>query len=91
LLESIYKFLLNILLTQLGRIALPFYAYVFSLFFFICYCNLIGIMPFSYTVTSHIIATFTFGFSVLMSLILIGFSYQKLKFLNLFIPKNIPV
>jgi F-type H+-transporting ATPase subunit a len=91
LLESIYKFLLDILLNQAGKEALPFFSYIYTLFIFICISNLMGVMPFSYTITSHIIVTFSLGFKVLICITLLGFSYQQLKFLNLFVPKNIPI
>jgi F-type H+-transporting ATPase subunit a len=89
--EVCYKFLLNILINQAGKEALPFFSYIYTLFFFICVSNIIGIMPFSYTITSHIIITFSLGFTVLIAITILGFSYQNLKFLDLFVPKNIPI
>jgi ATP synthase subunit 6 len=53
------------------------------------FCNLLGLFPFGFTVTSHIIVTFTLSFSIIVGLTIIGFREQKLHFLNLFIPKDV--
>jgi len=49
----------------------------------------LGLLPFGFTITSHIIVTFTLSFSVILGLTIIGFREQKLHFLNLFIPRDV--
>jgi len=50
---------------------------------------LLGLLPFGFTITSHIIVTFTLSFSVVLGLTIIGFREQKLHFLNLFVPRDV--
>lgn len=88
-LEQIYLFIWNLIKEQSGKKGLEYYAFIFSLFFFILFSNLLGLLPFGFTLTSHIIVTFTLSFSVIVGLTWIGFREQKLKFLDLFVPKDV--
>lgn len=86
----IYNFILNIIITQVGRRGQIYVIYITSLFFFILLSNFIGLIPFSFTVTSHITLTFMLGASTVIGLTIIGFLKQKLHFIDLFIPKGVP-
>lgn len=88
-LEQIYLFIWNLIKEQAGKKGLEYYAFIFSLFFFILFSNVLGLLPFGFTLTSHIIVTFTLSFSVIVGLTWIGFREQKLKFLDLFVPKDV--
>lgn len=85
-----YKFLLNVLVSQVGKRGEPFFIYCANLFFFILLSNLLGLIPTSFTLTSHIILTFMLGFSSIVGLTILGFAKQKLHFLNLFVPTGVP-
>lgn len=89
-LENLYKFVINILDTQVGKEAQRFFPYVFVVFIFILTSNMLGMTLFSFTLTSHIMVTFTLGVSSFIGLTILGFFLQKLSFLNLFLPKGIP-
>lgn len=89
-LENLYKFVSNILDTQVGKEAQRFFPYVFVVFLFILISNMLGMTLFSFTLTSHIMVTFTLGVSSFIGLTILGFFLQKLSFLNLFLPKGIP-
>lgn len=89
-LENLYKFVINILDTQVGKEAQRFFPYVFVVFIFILTSNMLGMTLFSFTLTSHILVTFTLGVSSFIGLTILGFFLQKLSFLNLFLPKGIP-
>jgi len=89
-LENLYKFVINILDTQVGKEAQKFFPYVFVVFIFILTSNMLGMTLFSFTLTSHIMVTFTLGVSSFIGLTILGFFLQKLSFLNLFLPKGIP-
>ena len=88
--EYFYKFSLNIILAQVGKKGQAYYGYITILFFYILLSNFIGLIPNSFTITSHIILTFMFGSTILIGLTIIGFMKQKLHFLQLFIPKGVP-
>ena len=57
-------------------------------FLFILFCNLIGLVPYSFTVTSHLIVTFSMSFSIFIGINIIGFKHYKQKLLSLFLPAN---
>lgn len=91
LIENSYIFILDILQQQVGRLGKKYFVLFFSVFIFILSSNLIGLIPYSFTTTSHIAQTFTFSFSIFLGLTLLGFVTQKFEFLNLFVPKGVPV
>ena len=65
-----------------------FYPYVSSLFLFILFCNLIGLIPYTFTLTSHLIITFFLSFSVFIGVNLIGFEKHNFALFSLIIPAN---
>ena len=70
-----------------GRRYFPF---VFSLFMFILFSNMLGLIPYSFTSTSHIIVTFGMAIVVFIGVTLIGIIRHKAKFLSLFVPSGVP-
>ena len=85
-----YKFLLNVVVSQTGKRGSEYFIYVATLFFFVLLSNLIGLIPSSFTLTSHIVLTFMLGFSTVVGLTILGFQKQKAHFLHLFVPKGVP-
>lgn len=85
-----YLFIFNVFLTQVGKRGRKFFPYICVLFIFILFSNFIGLIPFSFTVTSHILLTFLLGGFSIVGLTILGFINQKLEFLNLFIPTGVP-
>lgn len=85
-----YQFTLNILISQVGKRGQSYHAYISTLFFFILISNFIGLIPNSFTITSHIILTFMLGSTTIIGLTIIGFYKQKMHFLELFIPRGVP-
>jgi ATP synthase subunit 6 len=65
--------------------------YIFTLFTFILFNNLIGLLPYSFTVTSHLIVTFTLSLSIFIGVIIVGCQRHKLKMLSIFLPANTSV
>jgi len=61
------------------------------MFCFILVANIAGMALYAFTLTSHILVTFTLGVSSFIGLTILGFYVQKLAFLNLFLPKGIPI
>lgn len=89
LLEELFLFVWTLVREQSGIKGVEYVGYIFVLFIFILLCNLLGLLPFGFTITSHIIVTFTLSFSVVLGLTIIGFREQKLHFLNLFVPRDV--
>ena len=88
--ELSYEFVANMLKENVGAEGRKFFPFIFSLFMFILFCNLLGMMPFTFTVTSHIAVTFALALLVFFTVIIVGVAKHGLHFLHLFIPSGIP-
>ena len=89
--ELSYEFVANTIRTSAGAEGMKFFPLVFSLFMFIFVSNIVGIIPYTFTVSSHIIVTFALAILVFLTVILYGFYKNGLKFFKLFVPSGIPV
>jgi F-type H+-transporting ATPase subunit a len=89
--ELSYEFVANMIRTNAGAEGMKFFPLVFSIFMFICISNIVGVIPFAFTVASHIIVTFALALLVFLTVITFGFYKNGLKFLKLFVPAGIPV
>ena len=88
--EMSYEFVANAVRTSAGTEGMRFFPFVFSLFMFILFANLIGLIPYSFTVTSQIIITAAFALLVFFIVVIYGFYRNGLHFFNLFVPKGVP-
>lgn len=89
-LEGLTRFTGNMLEQSIGPKGRPYAPFVFALFLFILVANLIGLVPYSFTVTSHIFVTVTFALLVFALCLVIGFAKHGLKFFKLFVPSSAP-
>jgi len=89
--EMSYQFVAKMINDTAGSSAKPFFPFIFTLFIFVLFCNMIGMLPYSFTVTSHIIVTFVLAAIVFVGVTVIGFIKHGLKYLELFVPKGVPV
>jgi len=88
--EVTYEFVASMLSENAGHGSRKFFPFVFSLFVFIIIANLLGMIPFAFTVTSHIIVTFTLALIVILLVTILGFIRNGVGFLRLFVPKDVP-
>lgn len=91
ILEIIFEFIQTITYDALGLKGLKFIPILFSIFVYILGCNLFGLIPYSFTVTSHIIFTFSLGMTVFVGINILGLKQHKLHFLSLFLPPGAPL
>ncbi len=91
LVEFLYDFIANMLKENVGNEGRKYFPWVFSIFMFVLFCNLFGMLPGSFTVTSHIIVTFALAMMVFIIVTIIGFARHGLHFLSFFVPKGAPV
>nr|YP_009310458.1 ATP synthase F0 subunit a [Pyramimonas parkeae]AOT98939.1 ATP synthase F0 subunit a [Pyramimonas parkeae] len=91
LIELIYEFLLNLVKEQIGEKGKVFFPFIFTLFTFLVSCNLIGMVPYSFTVTSHFIVTFGLSVSVFVGMTLVGFYTHGLHFFSFLLPPGAPL
>jgi ATP synthase subunit 6 len=89
--EIIYEFVLNTVTDNIGKKGLRYFPLVFALFSFILMCNLIGMIPYSFTVTSHAIITFGIGFSLFIGITILGFLNHGIHFFSLLLPEGSPM
>lgn len=90
LFESLYLFVFNLLKQQVGIKGYAYFPLKFTLFLFILVGNLFGMTLYSFTITSHVILTFSLSFAFFIGIVIIGILTQKIKFLNTFIPAGAP-
>ena len=83
--ELIYEFVDDMLRSVCGDHARQYFPFVFTLFTFILGCNLLGLFPYAFTVTSHIIITVTLALVVFVGVTIIGFAKHGIGFLQLFV------
>jgi ATP synthase subunit 6 len=90
-LEAKYHFVLSILSEQTGQKGLKYLPQLVTVFTLVLFYNLGGLVPFSFTVSSHVIITFTLALSFFIAWIIIGVKELQLQFLNVFCPRNMPL
>jgi F-type H+-transporting ATPase subunit a len=88
--EMAYEFVANLLTGVTGKEGMRFFPLVFSLFMFVLTANFLGLIPGSFTVTSHIIVTSAFALLVIGTVIVAGFVNHGTHFLHLFVPSGLP-
>jgi F-type H+-transporting ATPase subunit a len=89
--EITYEFVANMVGSNAGADGMKFFPLVFSIFMFILVSNVIGIIPYAFTVSSHIIVTATLALLVFATVLIYGFYKNGLKFLKIFVPSGIPI
>lgn len=89
--EMLYEFISKMLRENAGDEGMRFFPLVFSLFMFILVANLIGMFPYAFTVTSHIIVTFAFAMLVFTTVTVYGIWRNGLGFFRLFMPAGVPL
>lgn len=89
--EMAYEFVADTVRGSAGNEGMRFFPFVFSLFMFVLFANLLGLLPFSYTVTSQIAVTFALAALVMGIVIVYGIARHGVHFLNLFAPSGVSI
>ena len=89
--ELIYQFVAGMVRENVGNEGRAYFPFIFTLFMFILFANLIGLLPYSFTVTSHIIVTFALAGVVFVGVTIIALVKHGLKFFSYFVPHGTPV
>jgi F-type H+-transporting ATPase subunit a len=89
--EVSYEFVADTLQNSAGKEGMRFFPLVFTLFAFIMAVNLLGMIPYSFTVTSHVIVTVSLAMLVFLTVIAFGVWNHGFRFLRLFVPSGIPI
>ena len=89
--ELSYEFVASTIRSTAGSEGMKFFPLIFSLFMFICVSNLLGIIPYTFTVSTHLIVTAALALVVFFTVLIYGFYKNGLKFLKIFVPSGIPI
>ena len=89
--EMLYNFIGKMINDTAGKKAKPYFPFIFSLFIFVLFCNMIGMLPYSFTVTSHIIVTLAFAMFIFIGVTILGFVIHGFKYLKIFVPSGVPI
>lgn len=89
--ELSYEFIGAMVRDNVGTEGRRYFPFIFSLFMFILFANLIGLIPFSFTVTSHIIVTFAMAITVFLGVTLVGIIRHGFRFFAFFLPTGAPM
>jgi F-type H+-transporting ATPase subunit a len=91
ILEAWIASILGIIKDQIGKGGLIYFPLIFTLFSFVFISNILGMIPYSFTPTSHISVTLGLSIAIMIGVTLIGFEKHKLDFFSLFVPKGTPI
>ena len=89
--EASYTFVAKMINDTAGSSAKSFFPFIFTLFMFVLFANMVGMLPYSFTVTSHIIVTFVLAAIVFIGATILGFIKHGFKYLEIFVPKGVPI
>jgi len=89
--ESVYEFIFGMVRDNVGEEGRRFFPFVFTLFMFVLVGNLLGLLPYSFTYTSHIAVTFALAMLVFVLITVVAFALHGRKFLGFFFPEGSPV
>ena len=89
--ELSYEFVASMVRSTAGSEGMKFFPFVFTIFMFVLTLNLFGLIPYGFTVTSHIIITAALALMVFFTVLSYGLIRHGLHFFNLFVPKGVPI
>ena len=89
--ELAYEFVADTLRSNAGEAGMKFFPLVFSIFMFVLIANVVGIIPYTFSITSHLIVTVSLALIVFLTMVIYGFYKNGLKFFKLFAPSGIPI
>ena len=89
--ELSYEFVAGLISDTVGAEGKRYFPFVFTLFMFVLLGNLLGMLPYSFTFTSHIIVTFAMAAVVFIGVTILGLVKHKMHFFSFFVPPGVPV
>jgi F-type H+-transporting ATPase subunit a len=89
--ELCYEFVAGVIRDTVGNEGRRYFPFVFTLFMFVLFGNMLGMVPYSFTFTSHIAVTFAMAMAVFVGVTVLGFVKHGIKFFTIFAPPGVPV
>ncbi len=88
--EMIYEFVSKMVSDNIGKNGRQYLPFIFTLFMFVLMGNVLGLLPYSFTFTSHLSVTATLAVAIMVMTIVFGLFNHGLKFFSIFLPPNVP-
>jgi F-type H+-transporting ATPase subunit a len=89
--EMSYEFVASTVKMTAGTAGMKFFPLIFTIFMFVLACNLLGLLPFSFSITSQLVVTFALALVVILMVLAVGFSRHGVHFLKLFVPSGVTI
>jgi F-type H+-transporting ATPase subunit a len=89
--EMAYEFTAGMVRSAAGEAGMRFFPFVFSVFFFVLLCNLLGFLPYSFVATSQIIITAALALMVFFTVVFFGVKEHGTHFFGMFVPPGVPI
>ena len=91
ILELIYVNIRSVVHDNLGKSGQKYFPFILCIFIFIALLNILGLFPYVFTPTAHIVMTFGLSLSIIIAVTLLGFITFKSKFLSILMPGGVPL
>ena len=88
--EMLYEFVADMVRSNVGNEGRPYFPVIFTLFMFVLFSNLLGLIPYSYTTTSQIVVTFAMALTIFLGVTLIALVKHGFHFFSFFVPSGAP-
>ncbi|MEE3165809.1 MAG: F0F1 ATP synthase subunit A [Pseudomonadota bacterium] len=89
--EISYEFVSNMVRQNVGSQGKTYFPFIFTIFMFVLFLNMLGMIPYGFTVTSHIAVTFGLAMLIFIGVTIIGFLKHGMGFFRFFVPKGVPI
>ena len=89
--ELTYQFIARMVSDNIGKEGRPYFPFIFSIFIFVLFGNLIGMIPYSFTFTSHIAVTLTMAVVIFLLVTIVAVMKHGVKFFSFFLPEGVPI
>ncbi len=89
--EMSYTFIAKMLTDTVGKEGRPYFPFIFSVFMFVLFGNMLGMLPYSFTYTSHLAVTFALAAFIFVAVTLIAIAKHGMKFFSFFLPHGVPI
>ena len=89
--EMSYSFIAKMLTDTVGKEGRPYFPFIFSVFMFVLFGNMLGMLPYSFTYTSHLAVTFALAAFIFVAMTLIAIAKHGMKFFSFFLPHGVPI
>ena len=89
--ELSYGFIAKMVSDTVGKEGRPYFPFVFTLFMFVLFGNMLGLLPYAFTYTSHIIVTFAMAGFIFVAVTVIAIAKHGVKFFGYFLPEGVPI